>query len=114
MHDASLVWLQVDLSQGSTIEFEEAAYCLDIAGHGDFTSPVLLLAYSSLTTPTSWLAHNMATGKRATKKVMPVLGGFDSASYVTERLWAESHDGVKVCQHICSERCLLAHATNPF
>lgn len=33
---------------------------------------------------------------RATKKVQPVLGGFDSANYRTERLWATAPDGVRV------------------
>lgn len=32
---------------------------------------------------------------RATKKVQPVLGGFDKSRYVTERLWAHS-EGVEV------------------
>ena len=30
------------------------------------------------------------------KKVQPVLGGFNKDDYVTERLWATSHDGTLV------------------
>ncbi len=33
---------------------------------------------------------------RETKKVQPVLGGFSSSNYKTERLWASAPDGVKV------------------
>ena len=33
---------------------------------------------------------------RETKKVQPVLGGFSSANYRTERLWASAPDGVRV------------------
>ena len=33
---------------------------------------------------------------RATKKVQPVLGGFDKDGYRTERLWATASDGTKV------------------
>ena len=33
---------------------------------------------------------------RETKKMQPVLGGFSSANYRTERLWASAPDGVKV------------------
>ena len=33
---------------------------------------------------------------RATKKVQPVLGGFDSSNYRIERLWATAPDGVRV------------------
>lgn len=31
-----------------------------------------------------------------TKKVNPVLGGFDRSQYTTQRLWATAPDGVKV------------------
>jgi protease II len=44
--------------------------------------------------------YNMATGKRATKKVQPVLGGFSASDYVTDRLWATAPDGVKVRGHV--------------
>ena len=87
---------QVELTNGTDLEFDDAAFTVGLAGTGDFTSTVLLLTYSSLSTPTSWLAHNMASGARRTRKEMPVLGGFDRADYATDRLWAASHDGVKV------------------
>lgn len=35
-------------------------------------------------------------GGRTTKKVTPVLGGFDSANYKTERQWATAEDGTRV------------------
>jgi len=33
---------------------------------------------------------------RETKKVQPVLGGFSSSNYKTERIWAHASDGAKV------------------
>jgi hypothetical protein len=36
------------------------------------------------------------SGARQVKKVQPVLGGFDSGLYTTQRLWATSHDGTQV------------------
>jgi oligopeptidase B len=88
--------VQVDLTTGHKLVFDEAAYVINLASQGDFDSDILKLVYSSLSTPDTWLAHNMKTNRRATKKVTPVLGGFDQASYATERLWASSHDGTKV------------------
>lgn len=35
-------------------------------------------------------------GKRALKKVTPILGGFSKDNYKTERLWATAPDGVQV------------------
>jgi hypothetical protein len=46
--------------------------------------------------PVQVIHYNMQTGKRATKKVQPVLGGFSSGAYTTERLWATAADGTKV------------------
>ncbi|KAK9847217.1 hypothetical protein WJX84_005200 [Apatococcus fuscideae] len=83
------------LENGQQLNFDEPAYELGPGGQGEFKSDILRLAYTSLTTPTSILDHNMATGKRVTKKVQPVLGGFDKSKYRTERLWAHS-EGVDV------------------
>lgn len=86
----------LDESKGQRLAFEEPAYELGPGGQGDFDSPVLRLVYSSLTTPTSIMDHNMATAGRATKKVTPVLGGFSKDDYETRRMWALAPDGVKV------------------
>lgn len=82
--------------QGEELVFDEPAYSLGPGSQGDFSSPVLRLSYSSLTTPASTIDHNMATRGRVTKKVQPVLGGFKKEAYVTERLWAVAPDGVRV------------------
>lgn len=78
------------------LAFDEPAYEMGPGSQGDFDSPVLRLVYSSLTTPTSVLDHNMATGGRVTKKVTPVLGGFSRGDYKTERVWATAPGGVQV------------------
>ena len=54
------------------------------------------LLYSSLTTPASTIDVHTGTGARATKRVQPVLGGFDASDYACERLWAAAEDGTKV------------------
>jgi hypothetical protein len=78
---------------------------------GEFDSPVLRLVYTSLTTPRSVIDVNMATGRRVTKKVTPVLGGFSPSDYTTERLWAAAPDGVKArrrCAMLEGKRHALA------
>src|SRR3546814_11644735 len=52
--------------------------------------------YTSLTTPDTTYEVNMATGERKLLKRMPVLGGYDLAHYVKERLWAPARDGTKI------------------
>lgn len=41
-------------------------------------------------------AMHCNAGRRALKKVTPILGGFSREDYVTERLWATAPDGVTV------------------
>ena len=52
------------LENGQQLKFEEPAYELGPGGQGEFSSDILRLVYTSLTTPSSTLDHNMATGKR--------------------------------------------------
>lgn len=52
------------LENGQQLKFEEPAYELGPGGQGEFHTDILRLVYTSLTTPTSTLDHNMATGKR--------------------------------------------------
>lgn len=97
--------MQMSLEKGDVLSFDEEVYVLRFGSQGDFESTVLNLYYSSLAKPGTWMAQNMVTGKRTTQKVTQVLGGFDQDVYVTARLWASSHDGVKVrCCMPCSIR----------
>ena len=52
------------LEHGEQLKFEEPAYKLRPGGQGDFSSDILRLVYTSLTTPSTTLDHNMATGRR--------------------------------------------------
>src|SRR2546427_4394067 len=49
-------------------------------------TPVLRFGYQSLTTPTSTYDYDMRTHQRTLLKRDEILGGFDPANYVTERL----------------------------
>ena len=91
------------LEGGDKLAFDDPVYMLAFSAQPDFDSDVLNLFYSSLAKPGTSFAHNMTTGARVTKHVVPVLGGFDSNNYESIRLWASSHDGVKVCLWICGQ-----------
>ena len=49
-----------------------------------------------MVTPASIYDCDMASGRQTLLKQTEVLGGYDKAQYVTERLWAPARDGVKV------------------
>jgi oligopeptidase B len=85
-----------DQAAGKAIEFDEPTFELHSGAQGDFDSPWLRYVYTSFTTPATVVDYNMKTGERKIQKVMPVLGGFDSSKYVSERIFATAPDGVKV------------------
>lgn len=81
---------------GKEIEFDEPTYELHNGAQGDFDSTRLRYIYTSFTSPTTVVDYNMETGEKVVRKVMPVLGGFDSTKYFSERVMATATDGVKV------------------
>jgi len=78
------------------LDFGEPAYLASIEVNAELDTPVVRYAYASLTTPKTIYDYDMATRKKTLLKQDEVLGGFDPASYTTERVWATARDGVKV------------------
>lgn len=95
----ALVHLRVRPWQGEGehyIDFGEPAYAAGLGQNEEYDTEVVRYRYSSLTTPNSVYDYNIATKARTLLKRDEVLAGFDQNNYVTERLWATAHDGVKV------------------
>jgi oligopeptidase B len=90
--------LRVRKNDGSTdfVAAEESAYSMALAINAEPDTDWLRYTYTSLTTPASTYELNVRTGERRLLKEQPVLGGFDRANYVTERLWATARDGTRI------------------
>jgi oligopeptidase B len=78
------------------VQSDEPAYAEAFSTNAEQDTPELRYTHTSLTTPASVYEVDMRTGVRKLMKVEPVLGGFDKANYVTERVWVTARDGVKV------------------
>ena len=78
------------------LDFGEPAYTAWISTNPTFDTGVLRFGYTSMTTPYAIYDYDMKTREKELKKQDEVLGGFDSADYVTERLQAEARDGTMV------------------
>lgn len=78
------------------LDFGEPAYVAGIGYNPDFNTNVLRYNYSSLTTPSSTYDYNMDTKAKTLLKQQEVLGGFDKANYVSERVFVTARDGAKV------------------
>ncbi len=78
------------------LDFGEPAYFAGIGTNPEFDTRILRYGYSSLTTPSSTYDYDMETRRKTLLKREEVLGGFDPANYVTERLYATARDGIRV------------------
>ncbi|HEY6091422.1 MAG TPA: S9 family peptidase [Gemmatimonadales bacterium] len=78
------------------LDFGEPAYLAYTSTNREFDSDVLRYGYTSLTTPTSIYDYDMGTRQKTLLKRDEILGGFDPASYVTERLYTTARDGARV------------------
>jgi oligopeptidase B len=75
---------------------DEPAYAMSLSINAEPDTPWLRYSYASLTTPNTTYEVDVPTGERKLLKRDPVLGGYDPADYVTERLWATARDGARV------------------
>ncbi|XP_019166680.1 PREDICTED: uncharacterized protein LOC109162430 [Ipomoea nil] len=84
-----------ELRGGRVVDFVDPIYSVD-PSESQFSSSILRFFYSSLKTPPSVYDYDMDTGVSVLKKIDPVLGGFDSSNYVTERQQATASDGTEI------------------
>ena len=85
-----------DGPDGHDLDFGEPTYSSGLGVNPDPASGTLRYVYQSLTTPRSVFDYDPATREKTLRKQDQVLGGFDSANYRSERLWATAGDGTRV------------------
>jgi oligopeptidase B len=102
-----------DGSDEHYLDFGEPAYLAYPTDNYDFDTSVLRYHYESMTTPGSVFDYDMASRKKTLLKEDEVLGGFDKANYVTERLYATARDGVRVPVSIVYREGLERDGDNP-
>lgn len=78
------------------VDFVEPTYQAEIGPNHELNTDKLRFEYTSLTTPQSSYDYDMRKKSKTLVKREEILGGFDPANYVTERLHATAKDGVKV------------------
>lgn len=78
------------------LDFGEAAYTAYTQANVEYNTSIVRYGYTSLTTPSSTFDYDMVEKKKTLLKQQEVLGGYDPKAYVTERLYAEAEDGVRI------------------
>lgn len=88
--------LPKDGSAAYTIAFDEPVYYANTGTNPEYDTSVIRYGYTSLTTPPSVFDYDLTTRESTLRKEDPVLGGFNKADYVAERVWATAKDGTRV------------------
>ena len=79
------------------LPLDSETYDLSLSTNLDFSSELLRYNYTSFTTPSSVIDFDMNTMKKKVLKKTEVMDEtFNESDYVSERIFAESHDGVMV------------------
>ena len=88
----------VDLrnNKAHTIEMPDPVYSVFEDNNPEFNTSVLRYRYQSMVTPSSIYDYDMDARKSTLMKRTEVPGGFNSANYTTERVYAPATDGTKI------------------
>jgi oligopeptidase B len=95
------------------ITFPEPAYDASPGQNAEFDTPLFRFDYGSLVTPNSVFDYNVATRERTLKKQQPVLGGYDTKDYQSERIMATAADGTKVPISLVYKKSLKKNGPQP-
>lgn len=95
------------------IDFGEDAYVAYATTNPEFNTEILRISYQSMTTPATVYDYNMRTRERKLMKQTEILGGFNTANYISERIYATARDGVKVPVSIVYHKDTPIDGTSP-
>jgi oligopeptidase B len=101
------------LAASHRIEFTEPAYNASLGANPEFITNHVRFQYESFVTPRSVFDYHPQTRERILRKQQPVLGGYDSTQYVSERLHATAPDGTRVPISIVYRRDTPRDTTAP-
>ncbi len=96
-----------------SMTFPEPAYDASPGQNAEFNTKLFRFNYGSLVTPNSVYDYDVSTRERTLKKQQPVLGGYDTKDYQSERIMATAKDGTKVPISIVYKKSLKKAGPQP-
>jgi oligopeptidase B len=105
----------LDLRTGTAraLEFPEPVYAVFRDANPEYQTRVFRYRYQSLVTPDSVFDYDMDSHKSTLLKRTEVLGGYDPAGYVSERIWAPASDGTRVPISLVYKKGMRKDGTSP-
>ena len=102
-----------DKQNSKRIDLPESAYLAGGEFNLEFATDIFRFKYESPVTPTSIFEYNVRTGARKLLKQTEVLGGYDPARYVVERVHAQAKDGKQIPLDIVRKKEVLIDGSAP-
>ncbi|GAA1997008.1 S9 family peptidase [Catenulispora subtropica] len=100
-------------AQGVEFEMPEHIHTVRPGANPSFRAARYRFSYVSMVTPPSVYEFDPASGEMFLLKQTPVLGGYDPADYVQQRIWATAPDGVRVPMTMVHRKGVTAQSPNP-
>lgn len=95
------------------IKFPEPVYTASLEGNPEYDATTFRYTYTSLNRPTTIYEYDIKDLSTQILKEQEIPAGFNPDNYAVERLWATSHDGIKVPMAIVYKKDLKRNGTNP-
>ena len=105
--------IDLNSSESHYVNFPEPIYMVFLQDNYEYDTPLLRFRYTSFTTPMSFYDHNMQSKENTLLKETEVPGGYNKEDYVSERLFAPSHDGKRIPVSIVYKNGLVKNGLNP-
>ncbi|MGZ3802946.1 MAG: S9 family peptidase [Pseudobdellovibrionaceae bacterium] len=102
-----------DTFQMDPIPFPDPIYQVSFGANYEFATDWVRLNYNSLTQPNQTYDLNMKTQEKLVRKVQKIPSGYNPEEYSSERVWAISHDGVKVPVSLVYKKSLRKKGPQP-
>ncbi len=102
---------RTDKIQG--IVFPEPVYSAFAGANPEFNTMNFRYSYQSFITPSSVFEYNMESGEIVLLKQTEVLGGYDPAQFVSERVWAKASDGTEIPVSLVYKKGMKRDASSP-
>jgi oligopeptidase B len=83
-------------SKMEKIQFPDPIYQVSLGANLEYSTDWVRLNYNSLVQPNQTYDLNVHTKEKIVRKVQQIPSGYNAEEYTSERVWATSHDGVKV------------------
>jgi oligopeptidase B len=105
----------LDLRGGAahTIDMPEPIYSVMPDANPEYKTKVFRFRYQSLVTPQSVYEYDLEGRKQTLLKRTEVLGNYDPAEYVSERIWATAKDGTRIPISLVYKKSTSKDGTHP-